>query len=60
MHRLDLGDRQLTYLLIALRHYEQALMENEEEELGDALDDLLMVQDLIAKLSALQTAADKA
>lgn len=60
MHTIDLGDRQLTYLLIALRRYEQALMESGEEEMGDELDDLLMVQDLISKLSEHQPTLNKA
>ncbi len=59
MHMIELGDRQLTYLLLALRRYEQALMDSEDEALGDELDDLLMVQDLISKLSEYQQSSHK-
>jgi len=50
---VDLSDRELTYLLIALRKHERALREVEDEdEMPQAHEDLLMIQYLIEKLKA--------
>ncbi|HEY0684005.1 MAG TPA: hypothetical protein VGD45_16865 [Steroidobacter sp.] len=52
MKAIELSEKEITYTLIALRRYEKALLEQDDEEMGDTLTDLLMVQSLIKKLSA--------
>ena len=51
---IELSDKELTYLLIALRNQEQILAQSSEETLEDALVDLLVVQGLIDKLTAVK------
>lgn len=55
---LELSDRELTYLLIALRKHEKVLRDIEDEdEMPQAHDDLLMIQYLIDKLKAAKVQA---
>lgn len=51
---LDVSERELTYLSLALKHFENKLFADMGEEVSDALDDLLMVQWLQRKLVALK------
>ncbi|HMU95786.1 MAG TPA: hypothetical protein PK362_03380 [Elusimicrobiota bacterium] len=44
-------DRQVTHLLMALRHY-QAVLVNDEKDPGPAMMDALVVEDLIKRLQA--------
>lgn len=48
---IDVSDKELTYLLIALRNQEQILVQAADETLEDALVDLRIVQGLIDKLT---------
>lgn len=51
---IEVSDKELTYLLIALRNQEQILVREEDETMEDALADLLIVQALINKLTAVK------
>jgi hypothetical protein len=46
MANIELSKRQLSYVILALNKYEAELLDSEEEDMGDEVDDLLMVQDL--------------
>lgn len=52
MKSIDFTQKEITYLLISLRKYEEKLISDESEEMEDAATDLLFVQSLIAKLKA--------
>lgn len=52
MHAIELTDKEVTYLLLALKRYEAQLLAAEDEDLEDATTDLLFVQSLRAKLAA--------
>lgn len=44
-------NRQITHLLVALRHYRERLL-NDEKDPGPAMMDALLVDDLIKRLRA--------
>ncbi|WP_188792318.1 hypothetical protein [Dyella nitratireducens] len=44
--------KELTYLLLSLRKYEQALLEQESEHMEDAATDLIFVRSPLSKLKA--------
>jgi hypothetical protein len=46
MAKLELSQRQIVFILIALKKYEKALLEAEEDDDSGAVEDLLMVQHL--------------
>lgn len=52
MKTLDLTDKELTYLLLALKRYEDELLSREEEDMEDATTDLIFVQSLRKKVAA--------
>lgn len=52
MKNLDFTDRELTYILISLRKYEEKMLSDEAEDMEDTATDLLFVQSLISKLKA--------
>jgi len=52
MKSLDFTDKELTYLLISLRKYEEKLLTDESEDMEDTTTDLLFIQSLISKLKA--------
>jgi len=52
MKNLDFTDKEITYLLISLRKYEDNLLAIESEDLEDTTTDLLFIQSLITKLKA--------
>ncbi|WP_097458645.1 hypothetical protein [Mangrovitalea sediminis] len=54
MKTIEVSDKELNYLLIALRNQEQILAREEDETMEDALADLLIVQALINKLTAVK------
>jgi len=47
---LSLAKREVTYLILALSNYEHQLKESIGEEVGDAHDDLLMIEHLIGRI----------
>jgi hypothetical protein len=51
MPAIQLNEREITNALVALRKYEQALLAKDGAEMEDALNDLIVVQSLIKKLS---------
>lgn len=52
----EFTEKELSYLLAALRKYEEALFAADSDEMGDALGDLISVQALAARLKALKAA----
>lgn len=52
MINVEFSAKELTYLLLSLRKYEQALLEQEGEDMEDAATDLIFVQSLSSKLKA--------
>jgi len=58
MTKLELSDRETTYLLVALRKYEESLLAAEDEEAGDSIADLLVVQALRKKVNEAKGRAD--
>ncbi|GLQ91531.1 hypothetical protein [Dyella acidisoli] len=56
MINVELSARELTYLLLSLRKYEQGLMAQEEEEMEDTATDLIFIQSLSKKLVAAKEA----
>jgi hypothetical protein len=56
MINVELSAKELAYLLLSLRKYEQALLEQEGEDMEDAAMDLIFVQSLSAKLKAAKEA----
>lgn len=51
MPLIQLNEREITHALVALRKYEQALLAKDGADMEDALNDLIVVQSLIKKLS---------
>jgi len=56
MKSIDLTEKEITYLLIALRKYEEKLLSSDEEEMEDTTTDLIFIQSLAAKLRAAKAA----
>lgn len=52
MINVEFSAKELTYLLPSLRKYEQALLEQEGEDMEGAATDLVFVQSLSSKLKA--------
>lgn len=52
MINVELSGKELTYLLLSLQRYEQALLEQEGEDMENAATDLIFVQSLSSKLKA--------
>jgi hypothetical protein len=52
MKSLDFTDKELMYLLISLRKYEEKMLTDESEDMEDTTTDLLFTQSLISKLKA--------
>jgi hypothetical protein len=55
MTGLELTEKEITYLLIALRRYEKELITEGDEDMEDAATDLIFVQSLISKLRLVKT-----
>lgn len=49
---LNLTDTEIAYLLISLKRYETELLASEDEDMGDAITDLLLIQALQKKLNS--------
>lgn len=49
MHTLNLTDKQLTFVILALEHYAQALTEDDEDP-GPSMSDSLYVVELAKQL----------
>ncbi|MBS4053096.1 MAG: hypothetical protein KGZ69_18110 [Methylomonas sp.] len=58
MATLEFTDREMTYLLVALRKYEEILLALEDDEAGDSVSDLLIVQALRKKFKAAKDGTD--
>ena len=58
MTKLEFSDQEATYLLVALRKYEEALMASEDDEVGDSVNDLLVIQALRKKIKDAKTRAE--
>jgi hypothetical protein len=56
MANLEFSSKEITYLLLSLNQYEQALLEQEGEEMEDAATDLIFIQSLSKKLKAAKEA----
>jgi hypothetical protein len=56
MKNIEVTAKEITYLLISLRKYEQSLLNSDTEEMEDATTDLLFIQSLITKLKAVKEA----
>lgn len=56
MKNVEFSDKEITYLLIALRKYEAQLLADESEEMEDAATDLIFVQALTARLRTVKAA----
>ena len=53
MKTLEFSDREMTYLLLALRKYEEKLQTRDDDEpMGDDLQDLIIIQALRKKIAA--------
>lgn len=52
MTTLSLTERELTYLMLSLKHYETQLLNAEGDEFAEAVNDLLIIQPLYKKLEA--------
>ena len=52
MKEIQLSEQEITYALIALRRYEQALLAEHGEAMEDTASDLIIVQSLIERLGA--------
>lgn len=52
MEAIQLSEKEITYALIALRRYEQALLAQDGTDMEDTATDLIIVQSLIERLSA--------
>jgi hypothetical protein len=47
---LTLTPRELTITVLALREFRRSILENGDDQLGDDLDDLLLVDSALGKL----------
>ena len=54
MKNVEFSDKEITYLLVALRKYEEQLLEEESEDMEDSATDLIFVQSLATKLKAIK------
>jgi hypothetical protein len=54
MKNIEVTEKEITYLLISLRKYEESLLNSATEEMEDATTDLLFIQSLITKLKAVK------
>ena len=46
MANIELNKRQISYVLLSLNKFENELLNQDNEDFGDELDDVLMIQDL--------------
>ena len=58
MSKLDFNDNEMAYLLLALRKHEESLLASEDDEAGDAVTDLLVIQALRRKIKEAKDHAD--
>ena len=54
MRSIELSDKEMTYLLLALRKYEEVLSNVSDDEVGDSIGDLLIVQALRKKIKSVK------
>lgn len=47
---LTLSRRELTFILLALRKFREAILDSDDDELGDDLDDLMILDSALKKL----------
>jgi hypothetical protein len=52
MKAIQLSEKEITYAIIALRRYEQALLAEDGVDMEDTATDLIIVQSLIERLGA--------
>lgn len=52
MSSIDLSDREISYILLALRKHEEMLLAVSDEDEGDSINDLLIIQALRKKLKS--------
>ena len=58
MSKLDFNDNEMAYLLLALRKHEESLLASEDDDAGDAVNDLLVIQALRRKIKEAKDRAD--
>ena len=46
MINIELDKKQIAYVMLALNRYESELLNSEDEDMGDELGDLIMIQNL--------------
>lgn len=56
MTNILLSDNEITYLVLSLKRYEAQLLDVDEDEVGDSVNDLLIVQALREKLQSAKQA----
>jgi hypothetical protein len=54
MKAIEFTDKELAYLMLSLRRYEAQLMAADEDDMPDAINDLLFVQGLQKKVKQAQ------
>lgn len=54
MRSIELSDKEIAYLLLALRKYEEVLSNVSDDEVGDSIGDLLIVQALRKKIKGVK------
>jgi hypothetical protein len=57
MKSIEFTDKEITYLLVALRKYEEQLLASDGEEMEDAAVDLVFAQSLSKKLRLAKSAS---
>ncbi|GLQ97838.1 hypothetical protein [Dyella mobilis] len=50
MIHLEVSPKEMAYLLLSLKRYQESLLAQEAEDLGDAATDLIVIQSLAQKL----------
>jgi len=58
MKPLELSDSEVAYVLLALRKLEEALLTVSEDDEGDSINDLLIVQSLRRKIKTAREQTD--
>lgn len=52
MIKIEFSNKELTYLLLALKKYERELLSTDDEDMEDSVNDLLIIQGLQIKIAS--------
>lgn len=57
-YSLTLSKRELSYTILAVQKYRQSLLDSDDDEIGEELGDLMVLDSALAKLRAVRDEDD--